>query len=972
MHTNQKEEAVSDEDAVATQFTDATAHEHCDDDDDVTSHSSSGGDDEDEDAEEVMVKLFRLSSPHLQPIDEAVDAEPDAVHRRSLTHDAAPKWEMVCEGRLTLHAKEAAMWIEINAPGDRDTVLFSWLVQRDTTYAINVEDANEFLVWRDGGDGVDYTLSFANALHCAQVHKEIVAFQEQRTPMDVDADGIGNGDGSAAEQPFAVDASGAAVVDAFMEDDFAFCVAEDGGDTFGSMGGDVAAAITDNIPDCKLEHLAALEDYFTTVPPVPRIRRCVAQKIVASDFVPKLFEVFSLCENCDYYDGLFQIFNIVKAICKLENTRLLEILLHPEHVASFAAILEYDPKVREDGRKHDFVSNLYRKNKLSSIHRAVRDDLLALIEHTFRIQYFREHVFPQIMEEEPVFTLTILLRMCHRDLYLTIAQDKDFFAFIPALLANNENSDETVQRSVLEFLREFLNGLKSISFASFELAGCLDKNVVFTAVFDFLGGCLQRFKGLSREMSQLVIDVLFSFCEQSAAAIRWYLKEHLRLIPTTSGGKSEESGASSLIGYLISAIVATDNAFFRFELAGALKTILVAQEPGVDDDFVQLFFAVCAKKLIEPFVAFDRTPHQEAPATVLVGTAAVNASRIVSERDADMFYHLLDVVEFCVVNYTTKARLLVHRHAFVDALFVLLHASTNQRLLQAIVRFIKTLLSVHDDFYTGLLLKRNFLKPIMQLLETVGDTNTLLNSTLLSLFEKIRTEPHLRIVLSALVESHGAALAESFTYNRLFGDVLDAYEKLFENPPPSQPLPSSSLSFEAASAAAMHAEVSLHDDDENGGCDARHSADPYMRELAEEDYFSVADDDEDARDTAEVAVSASSISTAAAETVSHSVAYAIGSVTRDAASSSSSSSQEPDLPPMRVAGVETDDECIVARSNHVIVDKRHAFKKTRPVKIALSSALVGAGTAADGRRSPPSAASAVESTSTETHQETVD
>jgi len=72
----------------------------------------------------------------------------------------------------------------------------------------------------------------------------------------------------------------------------------------------------------------------------------VAALIVQNQtFIPKLLDLFKICEDLENNDGLHLIFKIVKGIILLNNTQIFEKLFSEEYIMDIVGALEYDPDI---------------------------------------------------------------------------------------------------------------------------------------------------------------------------------------------------------------------------------------------------------------------------------------------------------------------------------------------------------------------------------------------------------------------------------------------------------------------------------------------------------------------------------------------------------------------------------------------------------------------------------------------------
>ena len=273
------------------------------------------------------------------------------------TENTSLSWNAICEGRVLLQVESEQCHLVIKSLIDQDNV-FDTLILPEIDYKLKKEDSNEFVAWKDLNEN-QYTLSFATPVQCQQFYRMLQSYlKEGLIPMEID-----------------LELQHASPIFTPVIESASKCI--EGKNPL-------------DIPDCKLDNLDELVNFFNSMlDSSPSSKYFISHKILQQDFVSQLFELFCICENNENELGMQKVFSIVRNLCKLECNQIFEMFLHPQHIVTFAAIMEHCPKIASYSSKPTFVKHLYSSNKFQEFYQRENDnflseDILRLIEHIFR------------------------------------------------------------------------------------------------------------------------------------------------------------------------------------------------------------------------------------------------------------------------------------------------------------------------------------------------------------------------------------------------------------------------------------------------------------------------------------------------------------------------------------------------------------------------------------------------------------
>jgi len=99
------------------------------------------------------------------------------------------------------------------------------------------------------------------------------------------------------------------------------------------------------LPSTNLNNLQKILEVVTQSLNTPPKRERLAQAILKENYLPKLIELFRICEDLEVTENLHIIFNIFKSLVMLNDTALYEELLSDANLLDVMGALEYDPAI---------------------------------------------------------------------------------------------------------------------------------------------------------------------------------------------------------------------------------------------------------------------------------------------------------------------------------------------------------------------------------------------------------------------------------------------------------------------------------------------------------------------------------------------------------------------------------------------------------------------------------------------------
>ncbi|KAL0692425.1 hypothetical protein Bca4012_059605 [Brassica carinata] len=412
------------------------------------------------------------------------------------------------------------------------------------------------------------------------------------------------------------------------------------------------------------------------------------------NFFGNLMNVFDMCEDLEKLDCLHTMFNIVKGIISLNSHEILVKILGDNLIMKIIGCLEYNPDVpqslhyRNDLKEHVvFKEAIPIKNPM----------VLSKIHQTYRIGYLKDVILTRVVDDATAASLNSIINANKATIVTLLKDDSTFFQELFARLRSPSTSVES-KSDLVQFLHEFCSLSKDLEM---ELKLRLFTELIDEGILDIIAEVLRI------PDKQLVLtgaDILLIFLTLDPNLLRSYLvKPKTPLLGLLVKGLMEDFGVKML-------------EIFRILLASSALSG-GAQRANILDIF-------CEKHVPE-LVDFITASCPERP---------VDTSESASRR-VDSLLNICELLCFCVQQDPSRTIFLLQN---VTEKVLFLTRRKEKPVVAAAVRFFRTLLSVLDDNVQSCVVKKNLLKPIIDVFVAGGNHDNLLISSILGLLEHIR------------------------------------------------------------------------------------------------------------------------------------------------------------------------------------------------------------------------------------------
>ncbi|XP_048615351.1 serine/threonine-protein phosphatase 4 regulatory subunit 3 isoform X3 [Brassica napus] len=497
---------------------------------------------------------------------------------------------------------------------------------------------------------------------------------------------------------------------------------------FGSLNSETFHSL-----NSELKELPAVE--LTTLPLILKIvtesgmtdqMRLTEIILKDHDFFRNLMGVFKICEELENVDGLHMIFNIVKGIILLNSSQILEKIFGDELIMEIIGCLEYDPGVPHSQHHRNFLKeHVVFKEAIP-----IKDPLvLSKIHQTYRIGYLKDVVLARVLDDAIVANLNSVI---HANNAIVVSLLKDDSTFIQELFTRLKSPSTSMEskKFLVYFLHEFCSLSKSLQVVQ-QLR--LFRDLINEGIFHVIEEVLQI---PDKKLVLTGADILMLFLAQDPNLLRSY-------VVRTEG--------TPLLGLLLKGMTEDFGDKMHCQFLEIIRTLLDANalSGGFQQkaNIMDIFYEKHLPELVD--VITSSCPDKSA------NTSEGADGRIITKPE--VLLNICELLCFCIMQDLSRTRCSFLQNNVTEKV---LHLTRRKEkyLVVAAIRFVRTLLYVHDDYVQSYVVKNNVLKPIMDVFIANGNRYNLLNSAVLDLLEHIR-KGNATLLLKYIVDTFWDQLA---------------------------------------------------------------------------------------------------------------------------------------------------------------------------------------------------------------------
>ncbi|CAN8203155.1 unnamed protein product [Coccothraustes coccothraustes] len=502
-----------------------------------------------------------------------------------------------------------------------------------------------------------------------------------------------------------------------------------------------------DLPPCELHRLGEIADLVTSVH-LSRIRKQkLAMALKNEGYIPKLLQLFQVCESVKNTEGLHLLFDIVRGILYLDKAILFEVMFSDECILGVVGCLEYDRCLAQPGWHREFLT---KTAKLQEVIPIKDPELRQKIRQTSRAQYIHTIIMPNPSDFEAGFlsTLNSFISSSKEEILQALQKDEEFLPEVFAQLTNEATAGEQ-QCELMKFFKEFCA-------FSFTLPEKRDEFLQTLAKLGFLP-TLEMLMGMGNlQVRSAAIDILSYLVEFSPATVQQFVMQEAQ----------QSENDTQLITKVIEQIICSPNPEFGGD--NQLMEILCAL---IDPEKM---LAIASNLEIFEFldIFYDRYIH------VLTAPLLADTSEEWYEIDnyetAEILASVLELLSFCVEQHKYHMKNFIIKKDLLRRTLVLMK-SKHKFLALCALRFMRRIIGLKDELYYHYITLGNLFEPVVNAVLDNRNKCNLLKSASMELFEFIRKED-IQFLIAHIFENFSDAL-ESVKYIHTFQGLKTKYEQ---------------------------------------------------------------------------------------------------------------------------------------------------------------------------------------------------
>ncbi|KAF7488386.1 Serine/threonine-protein phosphatase 4 regulatory subunit 3 [Sarcoptes scabiei] len=657
------------------------------------------------------------------------------------------------------------MSLLVKAETDGSTLLES-KIMADTAYQ---KQQDTLIVWSEG-ENYDLALSFQERIGCEEIWAKICQVQGKDPSVDITQD--------------------------LIEDE------------------------DNELPPVEINRLDELISILNSCLTMATKKDIITLALENDNYILKLLELFRQLEDQKDIVNLQKIYEIFKSIFLFNKNSLIEIMLSDNAISDVIGVFEYDPngaRVREfipkeklfaknnskqedllqsssvpikTTRAHSSQSTSYftslpfsNENELMQVIPLSKSELVSKIHQTYRVQYIQDVIMPtpSVFEENTLSTLSSMLFFNKIEIVTLIQEDEKFLKELFKQLSDDSPSFIEKRRDLVLFLKELCTFSHTLQ----------NRETFIKTLSSF--GLLQTIETLLVCEDPIIklgsVDLLTYIVDYSPSLVREYALQQ-----EISDNKSTDQ---FIINIIIEQLICDSDPDLGMaqQLSGILKMIIdpdnMLTTPGLSktekSEFLNYFYKNCIYFLTEPIMAATISTdcknqisiHSSSPClepdsvsissknfSENVPSSANNQStKLAFENScqaAQLLAIILELLTFCIEHHA-KFLGSYYNQIFDSIIFV------------AVIRFMRKLVGLKDEFYNRHIVTLNLFQPIIEAFLSNKGRYNLLDSAVIDLFEFI-THNDIQTLLTYTIERFWRSKLEFVNYVRTFKSLKRHYD----------------------------------------------------------------------------------------------------------------------------------------------------------------------------------------------------
>ncbi|KAH1147144.1 hypothetical protein AAZX31_15G136300 [Glycine max] len=470
------------------------------------------------------------------------------------------------------------------------------------------------------------------------------------------------------------------------------------------------------------------------------------------DFFGKLMDVFRVCEDLENMDGLHMIYKIVKGIILLNSTQIFERIFSDEFMMDIIGALEYDPEVSHVKHHRKFLKEHVIFKEAIPIKNTT---VLSKIHQTYRVGFLKDVVLARVLDEATVANLNSIIHANNAIVVSLLKDDNTFIQELFARLKSPATSPES-KKNMVHFLHEFCSLSKSLQMVH-QLR--FFRDLMNEGVFDIVTDVLQS---QDKKLVLTGTDILILFLNQDPNLLQSYVVQQEGI---------------TLLGLLVRGMITDFGDDMHCQFLEILRCLLdsCSLSGAQRDTIIDIFYEKHLGQLIEVITASCLSENVAHVNSKSIDRGLVKYQ---SGTKPEILSNICDLLCFCILHHPYRIKCNFLPNKVIDKI-LLLTRRREKYLVVGAVRFVRTILSRHDEHLVDHFVRSDLLKPIVDAFVANGNRYNLLHSAVLELFEYIRKE-NLKLLLKYIVDSFWDQLVK-FEYLVSIHSLKVKYEQCLDN-----------------------------------------------------------------------------------------------------------------------------------------------------------------------------------------------
>lgn len=476
------------------------------------------------------------------------------------------------------------------------------------------------------------------------------------------------------------------------------------------------------------------------------LRGPLGDLILEQHYIPQLLDQFKMATDLDNEELIKQLFSIFRMLVLLNHRGILEELFSADMAPSVALIFERDPALAD--KRPDYHSFFASADRVQTVIPFKNDILDRMIQHTIRLQFFKDVVLPRHLDDEVYSTLTMTSRHLLNEIARLVDLQPEHYEYLSRLFLNENHA---VRMQVLKFLKEFIAICKASNLRTLNFF----KDAIFFEFLGFIQKILSDWSEANVEAS-LAAEMLLSLVQFEVAQVQGWMR----------GQSQKAEPRKQLLSVIIERFHKETNTGIRWHLVSVFRILLDPPgSTGINADALPLFeqfsdyyYANHALKMLSPLSQVERL---------------INERRL-TENEADHYFHLVELTSTFILLHKYKIKYLLVRDHILAGVCSLMRCHLAYIRLTSL-RLFRTLVSVKDDFYPRIMLTSHLFEQLMETLRGCAHRNNLLRAAILDFFSALHATQYKKLI-DYLVPKYRAEMEGYASLHAVFSRLLALYD----------------------------------------------------------------------------------------------------------------------------------------------------------------------------------------------------